>query len=113
MLSADFQKPLRSVVERHDLIAIKITDPGEMSLPGVGLLEMQDAETGERALVDTRDGKYMDHFRERAIKNTAKIAREFKRVGADFLNLVTQGDYLGELATFFRAKARKKMMGYH
>ncbi len=111
MMSEDFKKPLRSVVERHDVTAIKITDPGEMSLPSIGLLEMQDAETGERALIDTRDGRYMDDFRARTAKNTKEIERDFKKVGADFINLVTQEDYLGHLATFFRAKARRKLMG--
>src|SRR6516225_10222988 len=55
-LDRDFDGPLKRTGRRHDLVAVRITDPGEEELPAVGLLEVEDAESGRRMLVDTGSG---------------------------------------------------------
>jgi uncharacterized protein (DUF58 family) len=57
-LDQDFDKSLKRTGKRHDLIALQITDPREHSLPPLGLMEIEDAETGQRLLVDTDDAAF-------------------------------------------------------
>src|SRR5205809_77978 len=65
-LDRDFEKSLKRTGRRHDLIAIRISDPREQELPAVGLLELEDAETGERLLVDTASRHVREAFAQAA-----------------------------------------------
>src|SRR5437867_161670 len=62
-LGDGYAQPLRVAARKHDLIAVTVTDPREEDLPPVGLLDLEDAETGERVLVDARDPRTREHFR--------------------------------------------------
>ena len=87
-----FEKPMRVIGKRHDLIAVTVVDPREISLPNVGLVELEDAETGEIVLVDTgsvgirkryeRLGREQsDHFRELFSSMGVRFAKDVRMAG--------------------------------
>src|SRR6266481_1994636 len=82
-LGPDFARPLRVAARKHDLIAITVTDPREESLPPVGLLDLEDAETGERVLVDASDRHTRERFRSWAAGRRAAREGLFRSVGVD------------------------------
>ncbi len=106
-LSPDFEKPLRIAARRHDLVPVVVGDPMERVFPDVGLVELEDPESGERMLVDTSSAKVRGDFARvlagaRDTRNTL-----FKRLGLDFLELDVGQEQGMALAKFFRMRARR------
>jgi uncharacterized protein (DUF58 family) len=77
---------------RHELIAISVTDPREHALPRLGILTLEDPETGERVRIDTRSRRVRDQFARWASEREAKKSTTFKRLGIDELSLRTHPD---------------------
>jgi len=69
-----------------------VWDPREMELPDVGLIVMEDSETGEQLYVDTHDKKFRSRFREAAQRREAALNQVFRHAGVDVLSLSTEGD---------------------
>ena len=65
------------------MVAIRLTDPREMKLPDVGMIVMEDAETGEQMFVDTHDVKFRKRFADAVQKREDELAAAFKRAGVD------------------------------
>jgi uncharacterized protein (DUF58 family) len=92
---------------RHDLVAIPITDPAERELPRVGLVDLEDMETGERVTIDTSNAalrrRYQEHMQ------AAQTARDrlFAQLGVDSIALRTDEDFTPKLHKFFRLRARR------
>lgn len=103
----DFQKPLRVAGKRHDLVALSLRDPREEELPAVGLLELRDAETGERALVDTFDRGARDQFTRRARERWSTLEQAFRTSGVDRIEIRCDEDYMRPLIRFFRMRERR------
>ncbi len=103
----EFRKALRIANRRHDLVAISLTDPREIELPNVGLLELEDLETGETVLVDTTNAEFRDEFWRRA--NDAVVERDkmFQTIGVDHVPILTDRSYVAPLVRFFRLRARR------
>jgi uncharacterized protein (DUF58 family) len=105
-LDREFEKPFKRTARRHDLIAVRITDPGEDELPAVGLLEVEDPETGARVLVDTSSRAVRDAYhsaargRREAMRQLALTAR------TDLVEVSTDGRHLDALIDFFRRRER-------
>ena len=74
-LSEGFYKPLQIANNKHDVIAIKISDPRETSFEDVGLIELEDAETGEVILVDTGSGAFRKEFAARAEEDNPNLRK--------------------------------------
>jgi uncharacterized protein (DUF58 family) len=106
-LDSGFEAPLRVAAQRHDLIAVTITDPRELSLPSVGLIELEDPETGQTMLVDTRSKAVRDTYHKEAIKRKETLRTFFKAHGIDEIPVLTEADYVDPLVKFF--KKREKM----
>jgi uncharacterized protein (DUF58 family) len=106
-LGGDFTRPLRVAARKHDVIAVTVTDPREEELPPLGLLDLEDAETGDRVLVDTTDRRTRDSFRRWAIERRQKRAALFRSVGVDALELHTDRPYDVPLVRFFHQRARR------
>ena len=106
-MDGDYSQPLRVAARKHDLIAITVTDPREEELPPVGLIDFEDAETGESVLVDTSDRRTRESFRRWA--ETRRAGREalFRSVGVDSLELHTDRPYDLPLVRFFHRRARR------
>jgi uncharacterized protein (DUF58 family) len=99
--------PLGIAARRHDVVAVPITDPAERELPRVGLVDLEDMETGERVTVDTsRPGlrkRYADHMRDMETRRD----RLFTQLGIDCIALRTDEDFTPKLHKFFQLRARR------
>lgn len=92
---------------RHDVTAITIGDPRESSLPDVGFVLLEDAETGEVVEVDTRSPTVRHWFAEQTAERNRRLATELRRAGVDQLAIDTRGDYLSALRRFFAMRERR------
>ena len=106
----DFSKELGVTARRHDLIAIPIVDPREEELPDVGLLTLEDAETGEQLEIDTSNRKTRVAFLKAVDQQTTERLRQFRTKRIDAISLRTDEDYLPALRTFFRTRERRLMI---
>ena len=102
-----YEKRLRVVARRHDLIAVSITDPREARLPNVGLVELEDAETGERVLIDTGSERVRREYEKAGRERADGLAEMFRSGGIDHINLVSGRDYVRDLVRFFRMRERR------
>jgi len=102
-----YEKELRVTARRHDVIACPISDPCELELPNVGLVEMQDPESGELLLVDTGSAAVRKAFAERALQDTGQLMRFFRRNGIDTISLSTGRPYIDDVRALFRRRAKK------
>jgi uncharacterized protein (DUF58 family) len=106
-LDRGFERALKRTARYHDLIAIRITDPREESLPDVGLLELEDAETGERLLVDTKSRRVRDAFVQAARRRREALLQLVHSSRADLIEVSTDGGHLEALIRFFRLRERR------
>jgi uncharacterized protein (DUF58 family) len=111
-LISDFQTPdisreLSVTARRHDLIAMPIVDPCEETLPDVGLLMLEDAETGEQIEINTSDRSIRAKYMEAADERRGELNRLLRRNRIDSIALKTNEDYLPGLKSFFRLRERR------
>ena len=102
-----YEKELRVTARRHDVIACSVSDPCEFELPNVGLVEMQDPESGELLLVDTGSAVVRKAFAERASQDNGQLMKFFKRNGIDSISLSTARPYIDDVRALFRRRAKK------
>jgi uncharacterized protein (DUF58 family) len=103
-----FERSLRVLGRRHDVIAVAVTDPRERSLPDVGLLELEDAETGEVALIDTGSQAVRSQYAALALERAAKLNDLLGSTGIDQIRVETGRAYVRDLMTFFKNRERRK-----
>ncbi len=106
-LSEGFYKPLQIANKKHDIIAVKITDPRETRFENVGLIELEDAETGEVIMVDTASRTFRREFAARAQEDTSALEKGFKLINLDFINIHTDQSYIVPLINFFKVRERR------
>jgi uncharacterized protein (DUF58 family) len=87
-----WEKPLSLLAQRHEVLAIRLYDPREVDLPDVGMVVLEDAETGEQLFVDTHDKKFRKRFADAAQKRELELSAAFKHAGVDALPLSTDDD---------------------
>ena len=104
----DYDKPLQLLAQRHDVVALQLNDASEQALPNAGLIEMQDAETGEIILVDTASRAVRDAFAADALRRQALLTSRLQRLGVDQLALTTGQDFIHDLSGFLRRRTRIK-----
>jgi uncharacterized protein (DUF58 family) len=105
--ATDWEKDLRRLSLRHELVAITVDDPREIDLPNAGWVELEDAETGERILVDTTDRDARLKLRMAAEQARNARARMLKQVGVDHVALRTDQPYAQALHRAFALRARR------
>ena len=106
-LATGYESRLAVANRRYDLIAVEISDPRERELPRIGVIELEDPETGERVSVDTGDRRFVERFESTVAEDAAERERLFRRLGVDSVRLSTDRPYVGPLEEFFRARARR------
>ncbi|MCL5036003.1 MAG: DUF58 domain-containing protein [Chloroflexi bacterium] len=104
-LDSGYEKNLRLMNQRHDVVAIKIHDPRERSFPSLGLIRLEDAETGEISLLNTSDPGFRKEFAKKTEETELKWQETMKRARVDFVSLSTDEDYIPKLAAFFKRRA--------
>lgn len=103
----NYEKELRVTARHHDVIACPVSDPCESALPNVGLIELQDPESGELLLVDTGSAAVRNAFHAQAAKTNEQLVHFLKRTGIDFISLSTDTPYIDDVRALFRRRARK------
>jgi uncharacterized protein (DUF58 family) len=106
-LAERFDKPLGVVAKRHDLVAITLADPREAALPKVGLVELEDAETGESVVVDTSSESVRREYERLARQRRERLLGLFRSRGIDHVELLTGRDHVRDLTVFFRMRERR------
>jgi uncharacterized protein (DUF58 family) len=104
-----WERPLNMLGQKHEVVAIRLMDPRETELPDVGMVVMEDAETGEQLFVDTHDAKFRRRFLEEAQKREEELARAFKRAGVDMLTLSTEDDLIRAILRFAKRRQQRKV----
>ncbi|MCG3186663.1 MAG: hypothetical protein IOMNBAOH_01226 [Rhodocyclaceae bacterium] len=100
-----WSRPLASLSRRHDVVAVRLFDPLELALPDLGLVFMQDAETGEQLLVDTHDRGFRERFASAATEREGRLRGAFTAAGVDGLELATDGRLDEALLRFVRYRS--------
>ncbi|HXR56196.1 MAG TPA: DUF58 domain-containing protein [Casimicrobiaceae bacterium] len=98
---------LAQINERHEVIAVRLYDPLEHELPDLGLLTMQDAETGEQVYVDTHDRGFRRRFVKAAEAREARLRAGFRDAGVDVLELSTNDDLADAILRFADLRKRR------
>ncbi|HEX2907872.1 MAG TPA: DUF58 domain-containing protein [Phototrophicaceae bacterium] len=103
-----WEKPLALLNQRHEVLAVRLWDPREIEIPDLGLVIMQDAETGEQIYVDTHDRSFRTRFAASARRREADLAETFKRAGVDLLALSTEEDLVRAIVRFATLRQRRR-----
>jgi len=110
-IADQYEKPLKVVSAKHDLIPIQIVDPREEELPDVGLALVEDLETGELVEVDTSDLNVRADYAREAQRQRAAREHLFRRLQLDHVTVNTERDFVRPLAELFRLRQRR-LTGY-
>ena len=89
------------------MVAVTVTDPRELDLPGVGLIELEDAESGEEVLVDTGDEAWRRQYAEYNEAIREERDQQFRITGVDAIHIRTDQPYIDPLLQFFKLRERK------
>ena len=108
MPSEDLRRALRQTNRRHDLVAMPIEDARERFLPDLGVVAIEDAETGELVELDTRNPAVRQRFHQIADERATRLRRVFNAEAVDSLSLETDQPYVASLMAFFKNRAHKR-----
>jgi uncharacterized protein (DUF58 family) len=103
-----WERELRALALRHEVVVVEVRDPRESSLPAVGLLMLVDPETGQRLEVQTSNAAVRARFAEAAAARQAKNARQVRTTGAAHLVLSTDRDWLFDVVRFVAARRHRR-----
>ena len=104
----DCEKLLRATARHHDMVCVPVSDPAESELPNVGLVELEDPESGELVLVDTSSASVRRRFAEKAAADREELKRFLLKTGIDTMTLATDRPYIDEVRGLFKRRARKR-----
>lgn len=98
------KKSLSVINKRHDIIAMTITDPGELSMPDIGIINLEDAEGGGSFMLDTSSSSIRKKYNENSLKMFAERKHLFRSINVDYIDIRTDVPYTKELYRFFRMR---------
>jgi uncharacterized protein (DUF58 family) len=99
--------PLGRLARRHEVLAVRLVDALEMALPDIGLLTVEDAETGEQLLVDTQDAGFRERFEALAAEHERQLRDQLVGAGVDVLELATHDDLLAALLRYVALRRQR------
>jgi uncharacterized protein (DUF58 family) len=103
----DLERAVRPIARAHDLVVLHVRDPNERALPDVGLVAVEDAETGEVVQLDTGRRKVRERYAALAAARTAETTRVLRRANVEIVELDTQASYVPTLLAFFTGRERR------
>jgi uncharacterized protein (DUF58 family) len=106
-----WERPLGQLVQRHEVVAVRLFDPLELELPDLGLVPLRDAETGEQLWVDTHDAGFRKRFARLAAEREAALREALARSGVDALELSTNDDLVEAIVRFADLRKRRARIG--
>lgn len=104
----DWVERLKVMATRHDVVAVEVIDPRELELPDVGVVTLQDPETGRTRTVDTHDHGLRERFARTAEAHRASVAHSLRRCRIDHLVLRTDREWLPPIVQFFAWRQRRR-----
>jgi uncharacterized protein (DUF58 family) len=104
----ELRRAMRRTNRRHDLIAVHVEDPREKELPDVGIVALEDAESGEVIELDTASAKVRRRFKELSLERGRRLVSDFRSEGIDTLQLQTDAPYMPALQRFFKTRERRR-----
>ncbi len=108
MTGSDFEKELRIAANKHDLVALRITDRREMEIPKVGLVKFRDAETGQERWVDTSSRAWHNAYQKMIKDESLKLNRLFTKQGIDNTLIYTDEDYVKPMMQLFKKREARR-----
>jgi uncharacterized protein (DUF58 family) len=103
----DFYHPLKIIRNKHDVIALRIIDKREKELPDVGLIELEDEETGEQILVDTSDEIFRSNFMNLMKEREQLLIRSLRKIKIDVISILTDESFEVPLKKFFKIRLQR------
>ncbi len=104
-LDEGYEKSIKQLSRKHDMLSFHLHDPWELELPNLGLIQLHDSETGETSLVNTAKASLRKSFNQNAQKRFESLRTFFKTNGLDYLPIRTDLPYVDPLISFFRKRA--------
>jgi len=106
---AQLRRAVRQTNRRHDLIALQIEDPRERQLPNVGIIALEDAETGEIIELDTAREAVRKRFNELSVECAQRLRNDLRTEGVDSVQLRTDMPYIPPLQRLFKSRSRPRV----
>ncbi len=106
-LDKEYWDSIRIVNRKHDLIGIKIYDPFEVNLPDIGMIKVEDPETGSMFWIDTSYVPDLQKMNNENIRSLVALEKESAKIGLDFISISTAEDYVDPLMKFFKRRGKK------
>jgi uncharacterized protein (DUF58 family) len=106
-----WEKPLGLLAQKHEVVAVRLTDPLELNMPDLGLITLRDAESGEQLLVDTSNPKFRQRFNQIAAQRETELRQTLARSGVDSLELSTDDDLVQSVLRFTDMRKRLSRVG--
>ena len=103
-----WERSLRLLNQRHEVIAVRLFDPREVQLPDIGPMIMEDAETGEQLYVDTHDPQFRERFYAAAQQREAELQAAFTHAGTELLSLSTEEDLVKAIVRFAAVRRQRR-----
>ena len=107
-LDKDFTKPLQIANKKHDIVAVRIYDKREESIPNVGVIKIVDAESGLSSWIDSSSKKIRQQFATNYKKKAEKFKQDFLLCGVDHININTEESYIKPLINFFKQREHRR-----
>ncbi len=106
-MDTNYERSLRFLGKKHDTVAVVVEDQFEHELPSMGLIEMEDAETGEIISVDTSSPVFKKHYKEKNIERKKTREQELRKSGVDRVEVKTNEDFVNPLISYFKMRTHK------
>jgi uncharacterized protein (DUF58 family) len=103
-----WEKPLSLLNRRHDLIGIRIWDPREVEMPNVGVILVEDSETGEQIHLDTSNSEFRRRFSEAAIRRESTLKENLNRAGVDHYSISSEEDLVSAIVRMAAQRKRRR-----
>ncbi len=106
-IETNFKKPLSLLNRRHDVIAVPVRDRVELAMPNVGLIELEDAETGQTVLVDTSSLSFRNQYQQQGRQGVDDLKELLRSLNVDCIPIHTDRSYMNDLVQFFHMRHRR------
>jgi len=110
-IARDWESPLKLLSARHEVVAVTVADPRERELPAAGMIELRDAETGERRTIDSSSSAVRRAYAALAEKREREVRDALRRCAVDRIEISTHRPFTRDLAAYFRMKERRRARG--
>jgi uncharacterized protein (DUF58 family) len=103
-ISPDFDQALKLTAKKHDLIGIQVYDERDTQFPDIGLVQVQDAESGIMQWIDSSSAQFRQAYAQSFLKHETQTTNAFRKSGSSLLSIRTDDDYIKKLQVFFKGR---------